>query len=182
MPKILQDILTTGKTKLREDYKFARDFLQDVSKDPAMHHLVLERGLQGIAGSSKMLVSEISYLMSLTEPNKRIKEYSLAKSYIQLNAEKQKIEFKKEYKTKFSRAWRKSLYLFCYVMFAFLAVSPLILAGHFGISFEYWTFALASIPGCFYLSGSCLLDEIKISTGELLIKEQKFNTTIFLLR
>lgn len=65
--RIIYELISGVKTKLREEYKFAKEFLdqEDISK---LHPFTQEKGFQAIAGSTQVTQKEIEYILSLSNP------------------------------------------------------------------------------------------------------------------
>lgn len=82
--KIIYDVTTGKKSRLREDYKFAKEFLEDLKNNPDIHPFAVERGYQAIAGSTSISSEKIAYLLSLKNPGKCLNDYVLSKNYLQL--------------------------------------------------------------------------------------------------
>ncbi|WP_339492580.1 hypothetical protein [Pseudomonas sp. EA_15y_Pfl2_R67] len=50
--KIIYELSSSSKLKLREEYKFAKEFLADLDEETPPHHLAVERGYYALAGTS----------------------------------------------------------------------------------------------------------------------------------
>lgn len=126
--KFIYDVVQSKRSGIQQDYKIAKDFLEDSSKNPEMHHFVIERGYQAIAGTSNITVPEAKYLLSLENPNASLKNYLSARTYVEFinnENENQKIQFLKKYQSQFSRSWRRGLYFLLYIVSTFLTVMPI---------------------------------------------------------
>ena len=77
--KIIYELILGSKSKLREEYRFSKEFLNDLSQNKNLHPFVIEKGYQAIAGTSTVNGEEISYLLSLEKPVECINDYVLAK-------------------------------------------------------------------------------------------------------
>lgn len=133
--KTFFDVSSGNKINLREEYNFAKGFLNDSGKE-TLHPYVLSKGYQAIAGTITVKSNEIEYILSLKDPVQCLHDFIFSKQMFErLEVERDfKLVFKKKYKTKFSRVWRKSFYSICYVIMSFLALSPMVLSSILGFS------------------------------------------------
>jgi len=180
--KIIYELSSSSKLKLREEYKFAKEFLADLDEETPPHHLAVERGYYALAGTSSIQVSDIKYLISLSNPDKSLKDYALSRKYVVLNKTPQKIDFRLKYQRKFSRAWRKTFYILIYVLASLLAMSPLLLAAPFNLGPKFMLLALVTIPGCGFFAFDALRSCMKIMRGETLVKEQEKHVPLIIVK
>jgi len=180
--KIIYELSSSSKLKLREEYKFAKEFLADLDEETPPHHLAVERGYYALAGTSSIQVSDIKYLISLSNPDKSLKDYALSRKYVVLNKIPQKIDFRLKYQRKFSRVWRKTLYVLIYVLASLLAMSPLLLAAPFNLGPKFMLLALVTIPGCGFFAFDALRSCMKIMRGETLVKEQEKHVPLIIVK
>ena len=169
--KIIYDITTGQKSRLREEYKFARVFFEDLKNNPNLHPFALEKGYQAIVGSTAVKVEEIAYLLSLKNPGQCLHDYFLSKKYLQkLNpSESRQLNFSKKYSSPLSRNLRKGVCLVLYVIFACIAISPLFFS-------KYFRFLVITLPTFGYYALASLKISIKIYRGEQLVKNQEKHT------
>ncbi len=66
--KIIYDISTGSKSQLREEYKFAKEFTEEIKNNPTLHPFAVEKGYHAIAGSTTLGSQEVAYLLSLKNP------------------------------------------------------------------------------------------------------------------
>jgi len=180
--KIIYELSSSSKLKLREEYKFAKEFLADLDEETPLHHLAVERGYYALAGTSSIQVSDIKYLISLSNPDKSLKDYALSRKYVELNKKFHKIDFRSKYQRKFSRIWRKSFYVLIYVLASLLAMSPLLLAAPFNLGPKFMLLALVTIPGCGFFAFDALRGCMKIMRGEALVKEQEKHVPLIIVK
>jgi len=180
--KIIYEFSSGSKLKLREEYRFAKEFLNDIDQKPKPHHLAIERGYYAIAGTSAIKASEISHLISLSSPDKSLKDYVLSRKYVELNERSHKIEFRKKYKNRWSRNWRKGLCLTVYFLGSFLAISPFILTHPFNLELKFMLLAFATIPCFGFFAFDSLRGFIKIMRGETLVNEQEKYTPLIIVK
>ena len=135
--KLIHDITIGKGTRLRDEYKFAKEFLTDAKRSD-IHPYALEKGYQAIAGSHIVKAEEIEYILSLKDPAQCLRDYVLSKQlmeHIKTKGDLQ-LQFKPKYLSAWSRFWRKSFYLLGYFIFAFLALSPFIIQAFFKTSYS----------------------------------------------
>jgi hypothetical protein len=91
--KVVDELLRRGKTSLREDYRFAREFF---ASGDSLHPVVTEMGYQAIAGDGRVTSEEVSYLLTLQRPREALRNFIAARHLLQFfsTAPIEKISFK----------------------------------------------------------------------------------------
>jgi len=180
LAKIIYELSIGSKHKLREEYRFSKEFLNDLYQKK-LHPLAIERGYYAIAGTERIKSKEIEYLLSLENPGSCLKGYVLSRRYLE-HIEKNsqfKIEFSKKYKRKCSRLWRKVIHLAVYFVGAFIAFSPLLLFKPMDLSLnQLFTLIAVITPSAGFFAVNSMRCFIKISLGEKLVASQKKHTSI----
>jgi hypothetical protein len=175
--KIIYDVTTGNKSRLREDYKFAKEFLEDLKNNPDLHPFAVEKGYQAIAGSKFISAEEVSYLLSLKNPNKCLNDYLLSRKYLQkldTNGDLY-LAFSNKYSSPLSRNLRKGVFFTLYVCFALISIVPIFVP-------QYFRFIVITLPGFGYYAFASLDVYIRIYRGEQLVKnQQKHTSTLHLL-
>lgn len=174
--KVVVELLRGRHGHLREEYKFARSFLTDLSDEPAMHPFLRQKGYQAIAGDTRLSAAEIEYLLTLHDPARALKDYVLGKPCLDYfaTAAGSQVVFKRKYTRPWSRLWRKiiffCLYMLCYfagfapvVLPAFRAASPAQALLMFAVS------AVLSFPAAFL----ALRAGVRIGRAEGLVSSQQ---------
>ena len=179
--KIIYEFSMGSRLRLKDDYRFAKEFLGDIEANPKLHHLVIERGYYAIAGTVSMKVSEIKYLISLSDAERRLKDYVLARRYVELVEASNKIDFRYKYKKHFSRVWRKALAILVYMVGCFLAFSPLLMIKPLGLEPKYLLLVLFTLPCFGFFAVDALRSFVKIARGEALVKEQQENSPLIFI-
>lgn len=161
--------------RLREEYKFAKEFLVELRNDPRMSDFQRAKGYQAVAGFKALGVKEGDYLMSLEEPARAMDRYVLGFDYVEHDPtrEAEQIQFLKKYQPAFARRWRKFAYGVVYVVCVFFAVAPLCLAGFFtrqpgALATAVITCLVVFVPGAWMT----LQTLIKIIAAEKLVQHQ----------
>jgi hypothetical protein len=175
--KIISDITTGQKSRLREDYKFAKEFLEDIKNNPDLHPFTVEKGYQAIAGSTILSSEEVAYLLSLKNPGKCLNDYKLSKEYLKpINTKGDlHLAFAKKYSSLWSRKWRKIFYVSLYGICAIIAILPIFLPS------KYLGLILITLPIYGYGALTSLNLYIRIERGEQLVKNQQRHTQRILL-
>ena len=93
--KLIFDILILQKSKLKEDYQFAKEFFEELQNGNKVHPLVIERGYHVISGDNSLTKKEIECVIELENPSSSLRDYALAKHYLEYReAPDNKIAFK----------------------------------------------------------------------------------------
>ena len=59
--KVIYELSSGSKLRLREEYRFAKEFLKDVQQEKGIHPLIKEKGYHAIAGTDSIKSEEIEY-------------------------------------------------------------------------------------------------------------------------
>lgn len=96
--KIVDELLRKGKASLKDDYRFAREFLPQADKND-LHPVVAEMGYQALAGDAKISADEVSYLLTLKHPRDAIRSFIAARRLLDFftTAPLEKIAFRRAY-------------------------------------------------------------------------------------
>jgi hypothetical protein len=131
--KGLYDLSIGRRSKLREEYKFAKEFFDFSNINKDIHPYLREKGYQAIAGDATMSGKEVEYLLSLNRPDQALKDYVMGRKYLEHlpSHGNLQIRFKEKYKSRWSRRWRMYSYLILYFTFAFAGFAPLIFSSYF---------------------------------------------------
>lgn len=121
--------------KMREEYRFAREFLHDLEFHPDLHPYAKEKGYQAIAGDTRLGADEIEYLLSLTGPERALRDYVKGRKYLAHVSGNLQIAFKRKYQSRWSRQWRMGLYLAAYMALVLMAFGPLLFSGYLRLPF-----------------------------------------------
>jgi len=126
--KVIDELLRKGKSSLKEDYRFAKEFLASVKSDE-MHPVVTELGYQAIAGDSRVTADEVSYLLGLQNPRQTVRNFIGARHLLEFfsTAPLEKIAFRAKYQSSSSRRWLKYWYAGAYFITFTLGIAPLLL-------------------------------------------------------
>lgn len=154
LAKILYDLYIGKRTRMRDEYKFAREFFDDLQNAApgSFHPYLREKGYQAIAGDSQMRADEIEYLLSLTRPERALRDYVMGRRYLEHfpQSGNLQIKFKSAYASKWSRQWRIGMYGFFYFVLAFAAFTPWVFASALGLTGQR---AIVAFFSCLLLFG-----------------------------
>lgn len=173
--KFLYDIASGKRTKLREEYRFAKELLSDINSGK-LHPYAKEKGYQALVGTKNISTEEVEYILTLREPVQCLNDYVLAREYLEKIESRgnTQLRFKKSYQSKGKRTSLIAWYLVWYAIFAILIISP--------VYANYWhnftpknllilvitTFVTFSFPAWRSLKRAAMLVR-----GQKLVKNQK---------
>lgn len=128
--KVIYEISTGKRSRMRDEYKFAKEFIEALDAPDPMHPFLREKGFQAIAGDNQLSADEVEYLLSLQKPDRALRDYVLGKSYLDHlpHMGNLQVKFRAKYEGSWSRSWRKTSFLIAYALLVFLAFSPLLLS------------------------------------------------------
>lgn len=177
----IYDIIVGARSRLRDEYKFAREFMLDVEREPPMHPFVLEKGYQALVGDSLLKAKEATYLLSLKDSPRALKDFVMGRKYLEHLPHKGdlQIDFKLGYRTKWPRLWRRTMYLTLAVLLWLLGLGPLVFSPELfkGVALENWLpYAIGCmmifLPNAFF----SLKSWARIYRAEELVKNQQLHT------
>lgn len=161
---------------LREEYRFALEFLSAVSKGPVeMHPYAKEKGYQALLGGAEMTLSEAEYVLSLQNPVKAVDDYAFCKRYLVhlSTAGEKQINFAPRYRSKVYRNALLVGYLFAYWLTFMAAVAPTFLPSFHVITVLQMITTLPLTLIVFLpISYMCLRAGTRISRAERLVSRQ----------
>jgi hypothetical protein len=182
--KIIYEIGMARRFRMRDEYKFAKDFFDALDASKPMHPFVREKGFQAIAGDNQLSANEVEYLLSLEKPDRALKDYVLGKKY--LNHLPQmgslQIAFKTKYQKNWPRKWRKTVFLVSYAVSFFLVFLPILLPKLFSNSATD-TFVLFSLTSLVFgpYAWFSLMTAGSIHRAEKLVERQSKHTQSILV-
>jgi hypothetical protein len=178
--KVVYELSIGRRGRMREEYKFAKDFLDQV-KNGEMHPFVREKGFQAIAGDARLRAKEVEYLLSLEEPARALKDYVIGRPYLEhVGSEMIQIRLKGKYQRTLYRKFRMYSYGALYFALAFLAFFPLFVSTTMfkepgQLLTTLIVFFIAAAPNAW----SALDNSMRIyRAGELAKNQRKYTTKI----
>ena len=177
--KLLYDFQSSQRGRMREEYRFAREFLEDASRNSAMHPFLREKGYQAIAGTTRLSADEIEYLLSLKGAPGALKDYILGRYYLAHFPQHGdlQIDFKPRYKKALPRRLRKWAYTAAYGVLSFAGFVPFVFSRLlFKQPGEVLIASVISLPVFLPFAWSCLRSAIRIDRAEKLVANQDKHT------
>ncbi|MEM5372838.1 hypothetical protein V4C53_43515 [Paraburkholderia azotifigens] len=83
IPKVYLDSSIASRSRLRDDYKFAKEYLSDVHGEESMHRYLREKGSQAITGKRDADPEHVEFLLSLVKPSKALHLYAAGKQCLE---------------------------------------------------------------------------------------------------
>ncbi|WP_299003859.1 hypothetical protein [uncultured Shewanella sp.] len=173
LAKITFDINSGIKTRLREEYLFAKNFLKDMEKE-TLHPFAIQKGYQAIAGDQFLNLEAIKYVLSLTDPLESLKNFKLAKNIVHYDEACAIFTFKKFYKSTSVRWGMKIFFFFIYVLLSSAITFLLMYDEQLKLTIQGLIFF---IPILAYMAITSLLACLKIKQAEALVNRQKIHDT-----
>ena len=169
-----KELFFGSRNSLRDEYKFAKAFFDDLDKQPNMHPYARQKGLQAIAGNQSLPSGVIEYLLTLHDPASVLKDYVFARTLLEHfpTAGKKQISFKARYEKASRRKAFKIMYFSTYWISYFWAVSPILAMQWMRVSVELSMFlSLFTLP---FLSVTLwsIRANIRMNRAESLVKNQ----------
>jgi len=125
--KVLHEVSIGRRSRMREEYSFAKEFLAEVNFNKHLHPYLREKGFQAIAGDVTISAVQAEYVLSLEAPSQALRDYVLGHRYLEFEGTASaRLEFKKWYRNPHTRKLRVIAYSTAYMAFAFLALSPVV--------------------------------------------------------
>jgi hypothetical protein len=192
--KAINDAVGGRWSRIREEYRFAKEFIDDIEVNENIHPFLKEKGYRAIAGDATVDPDDIQYLLSIENPELSLRYYMLGRRYLVLSkyTENVRFVFRKRCQGAFSRGWRKKLYYFLFLVFFVLIPSPMLIPTIMKFSFlqsvakksyiQYFSEmsfiqSIVSLTISFIIFGSCafffLRWRVKVDFAEELVNSQK---------
>ncbi|RUS67269.1 hypothetical protein CUZ56_01212 [Saezia sanguinis] len=182
--KLFIDASRGRKSHMREEYKFAKEFLNDVKNNKEMHPFAIEKGFQAIACEQWIEAKEVDFVISLEEPTRSLNDFIQGNRYIELKEDKngQQIVFKQKYQAIWHRRWRKLVALLLYFCFCLLALSPWLLLPYITMNIGTAVILLlVTIPVFGSYAYMCLSWGTRVLAAERLVKRKPVSKQQILL-
>jgi hypothetical protein len=120
--------LDGNKKARREEYKFAKDFFDDLNENPEMHLFARKKGFQANGRSQYLPPAIIEHLMKFRDPVTALEDYEISKGYLQKTESAGLLELSFGRTFLWSTEKRRKLigtaYLTCGLIFYLLAFAP----------------------------------------------------------
>lgn len=179
--KIIYDMMYATKAKLRDEYKFAKEFL-DEENLKKVHPFARDKGYQAIAGCTDITSKEIAYLLSLSNPIQRLNDYKMSRRFFKNDQPSGDFAliYKNRYKSNVYRWLLKAFYMLLYIALALVATSPYLYPEYFG---QHGIFTLMiTLPLFGYLAIQSLYSGLRVICAERLMKKMDYHSSNIILR
>lgn len=174
--KLFLEVVLHRKTRLRDEYKFVKEFLTDIGASSEAHPYLVEKGFAAISGKDNLTAEEIRFFLSQHNPSLSLKRYSAARQrYVEYSDCEHRVKFRGKFTDPAKRKWSKILNGVGYFVLAALSLAPLFFASDlFG---KNWQMAVMFIIMFLAAFGPqailCLLEVGRITKGEKLVDHQR---------
>lgn len=174
--KLFLEVVLNRKTRLRDEYKFVKDFLTDIGTPSSPHPYLIEKGFAAISGKDNLTAEEIRFFLSQRNPSLSLRHFSAARErYVEYCEHDRRVKFKEKFTDPTKRKRSKILYGIEYVILAVLALAPMFFASDlFGAN---WKMAALFIVMFLVAFGPqavlCLREVNHITKGEKLVNGQR---------
>ncbi|WP_419239069.1 hypothetical protein ACN08P_22865 [Photobacterium leiognathi subsp. mandapamensis] len=184
LSKFLYDLASGKRTKLREDYRFAKELLSDIEQGN-LHPYAIQKGYQALVGTTNITTEEIEYILTLKDSPQCLSDYVLARKYLEKIESRGNtlLRFKPKYRSEKKRLALIIWYTFGYCIFAMLVGSPVILSIHFNFSGTVFLLLFAISTSTFALPAWLSLKEVtRLLRGQHLVANQKLHSWKLLIQ
>lgn len=86
LPKLYLETLFASRNRAREDYKFAKEYLNDLHDEKPLHPFLRQKACQVLTGDRDTRARDVEYVLSLPDPDIALQLYVRGKSYLELEA------------------------------------------------------------------------------------------------
>ena len=132
---VIVGLLKGRKSQLRDEYRFAREFIADLEGVAKESPFLQQKGCYALTGNATVEFPALQYMLGLSNPERSIRDYSFGYAYIEhvVTAQDAQIRFKRKFQSWRKRFVIKIIFLLSYLATYFLGFSPLLLH-----SFKMW--------------------------------------------
>lgn len=150
VPPLLYNWIMARKGHLRDEFKHALQFLEDLQNKPDMPQFAKEKGLLALAGNRHVDPKLILHVLDFPSPVRALNDLVRGWRYLEMieSSEGNRIEFRPKYRASWRRAWRKVFYSIAYFSLAFLVFAPLLLATFLHMSTPQLVESMVFTVGC----------------------------------
>ena len=172
---VIVGLLKGRKSQLRDEYRFAREFIADLEDVAKNSPFLQQKGCYALTGNATVEFPALQYMLGLSNPERSIRDYSFGYAYIEhvVTAQDAQIRFKQKFQNWRKRFAIKCFFLLSYLVTYFLGVSPLLLH-----AFKMWG-PTSPLP-TFFVTASIFLpaayfsikEGVRLRRAEKLIEHQ----------
>lgn len=176
VPPLLYNLQMARKGHLRDEYKHAQAFFENLRTNRDMDPFEKELGLLSLAGNRYVDPEIILYVLNIPSPVRALRDLVRGRDYVELcpEAEGTRLQFKAKYRNVWRRRARKVFYSAAYFILAFLSLSPLLLGAMLHMNVAQTVQAMFLTIGCCVPYSWLSLREINaIYRAEALLRSQE---------
>jgi hypothetical protein len=172
--KIILEFPITNRSQLREEYKFCKEFIEDLEAKDDIHPLLVEKACEAIGGKMYAGVSEIRFLLNFPQPSLALRSYGQAKRYLMFDEDESQIRFKPPYRNAHDRKQIKRRYSLLYFLFSSIAFTMLYFANEILKNFDFsGQIAILLVAICFgWLAYDNLKNNLHLSEAQRLVDSE----------
>lgn len=173
--KIFSEILRNKKNVLRDEYKFAKEFLDSIQSND-VHPYITQLGYLALAGDTRAGHEEVKHAISLNNPRTSLRDYLLGRSCVEYfsTSSPPGFVFKDGYRSETKRTALRAWYVFSYFITYMAGFSPLFVVSFKlappGVGLPFFVFTATIFFPLAYLS---LKGASKLSGAKSLISGQE---------
>lgn len=126
---VIIGLLKGRKSQLRDEYRFAREFIADLEGVAKDSPFLQQKGCYALTGNATVDFPALQYMLGLSNPEACIRDYSFGYAYIEhvVTAQDAPIRFKRQFQNGRKRFLIKFFFLLSYLVTYLLGFSPLLL-------------------------------------------------------
>lgn len=168
--------LTNKRGLLREEYKFAKCFFEDVVKSPPMHQFPRIKGYQAIAGIHTLPPAIIQYLMDFPDPVVALTDYGFSRGYLKDTPllKRRRLDFERSWFSTEARQhfWSRTFTILAIFSYS-CAFAPLLLGTMQQITVQFAAlFSILTVPLGLFLSFILTREAFQLRHAMRLVKTQ----------
>jgi len=150
VPPLLYNWIMARKGHLRDEFKHAQQFLEDLHSKPDMPQFAKEKGLLALAGNRHVDPKLILHVLDFPSPVRALNDLVRGWRYLELveSSAGNRIDFRPKYRARWRRTWRKVFYSIAYFSLAFMVFSPLLLAAYLNMTTPQLIESMLFSVGC----------------------------------
>lgn len=150
VPPLLYNWIMARKGHLRDEFKHAQQFLEDLQSKPDMPQFAKEKGLLALAGNRHVDPKLILHVLEFPSPVRAVNDLVRGWRYLELveSSAGDRVEFRPKYRARWRRMWRKVFYSIAYFSLAFMVFAPLLLAAFLRMSTPQLVESMFFSVGC----------------------------------
>lgn len=174
--KVGLELARSRKPRIREDYQFAKEFFSHYSSDTP--DLMVELGYAALTGDTSLGAGEVRHFLSRRTSLRLLEKYSSGRTFLTFTpgngSAQSKVVFKDRYQSRGARQFHQQWHMANYLIFAMLAILPLILGRRFFPAdvFTWVAVSAASLFGLGLVAWDCLQSYIRMAHAEQVMRHE----------